>query len=52
MQPLASRLWPGGLHPGSLGWAAAIGQLADRIVLAGDGDLAGWAGIGPGRLQA
>jgi GNAT superfamily N-acetyltransferase len=46
MQRLASRLWPSGLHPGGLGWALAIGQLANRIVLAEhDGGLVGWAGI-------
>lgn len=47
MQRLASRLWPLGLHPGGLGWAAAGGQLADPIVLADGGDVAaaGWAGL-------
>jgi GNAT superfamily N-acetyltransferase len=52
MQRLASRLWPTGLHPGGLGWAAAIGQLAAQIVLAeSDGELLGWAGLTPGELQ-
>lgn len=65
MQHLASRLWPRGPHPGGLGWAAAIGQLGGRIVLAEDdrstaaGDLAegpglsGWAAVNqPGELLA
>jgi GNAT superfamily N-acetyltransferase len=46
MQRLASRLWPLGLHPGGLGWSAAIGQLADQILLAEQPHrLVGWAGI-------
>jgi GNAT superfamily N-acetyltransferase len=52
MQQLASRRWPHGPHAGGVGWAAAIGQLADEIVVAdgdgdgdGDGGLAGWAGL-------
>jgi GNAT superfamily N-acetyltransferase len=45
IQRLASRLWPSGLHPGGLGWAAAGGRLADLIVLAGRGAPAGWAGV-------
>jgi GNAT superfamily N-acetyltransferase len=51
MQRLASRLWPLGLHPGGLGWAAAIGQLADRLMVADDGDLIGWAGLSGGELS-
>lgn len=51
MQGLASRLWPEGPHPGGLGWSQAIGQLADRVVLAEDGELVGWAGVSqPGSL--
>ncbi|MHB1989003.1 MAG: GNAT family N-acetyltransferase [Acidimicrobiales bacterium] len=50
MQRLASRCWPDGLHPGGLGWALAIGQLATDIVLADDGDLLGWAGLSSGEL--
>jgi GNAT superfamily N-acetyltransferase len=49
-QRLASWLWPHGLHPGGLGWAAAIGQLADRLVLIEDGGMVGWAGFSPGAL--
>jgi GNAT superfamily N-acetyltransferase len=45
MQRLASRVWPFGLHPGGLGWAAARGRLADPIVLEGGGALAGWARV-------
>jgi GNAT superfamily N-acetyltransferase len=45
MQRLASRLWPFGLHPGGLGWAAARGRLAELIVLEGSGNPAGWAGV-------
>jgi GNAT superfamily N-acetyltransferase len=46
MQQLASRRWPHGPHAGGVGWAAAIGQLADKIVVAdGDLGLAGWAGL-------
>ena len=54
MQQLASRRWPHGPHAGGVGWAAAIGQLADEIAVV-DGDpgpgpdldpgLAGWAGL-------
>ncbi len=52
VQRLASRLWPFGLHPGGTGWAGAIGQLADPIVIAEDGagDPVGWAGIERGEL--
>jgi ribosomal protein S18 acetylase RimI-like enzyme len=50
LQRLASRLWPGGLHPGGLGWAAAIGQLAARVAVAEDGDVYGWAGVSPGEM--
>jgi GNAT superfamily N-acetyltransferase len=46
LQELASRLWPLGHHPGGLGWADAIGQLADPIVIAEvAGGPVGWAGI-------
>jgi GNAT superfamily N-acetyltransferase len=48
MQQLASRRWPHGPHAGGVGWAAAIGQLADQIVVIdgdGNGGLAGWAGL-------
>jgi len=45
MQRLASRLWPFGLHPGGLGWAAAGGRLADPIVLESSSTPFGWAGV-------
>jgi ribosomal protein S18 acetylase RimI-like enzyme len=45
MQRLASRLWPFGLHPGGLGWAATRGRLADLIVIEGSGAPAGWAAV-------
>jgi GNAT superfamily N-acetyltransferase len=48
VQQLASRLWPRGLHPGGLGWAAAIEQLADRLVLADEDGVGGWAGLSSG----
>lgn len=53
MQALASRCWPGGLHPGGLGWSQATDQLAAEIVLVdgADGGLQGWAGVTqPGSL--
>ena len=53
MQALASRCWPGGLHPGGLGWSQATDQLATEIVLVDgdDGVLQGWAGVTqPGSL--
>jgi GNAT superfamily N-acetyltransferase len=46
MQQLASGRWPHGPHAGGVGWAAAIGQLADEIaVVDGDAGLVGWAGL-------
>jgi GNAT superfamily N-acetyltransferase len=53
MQRLASRQWPAGLHPGGLGWAVAIEQLGDQIVLVEhtDGAVVGWASLSPGELQ-
>ncbi len=52
LQGLASRLWPRGLHPGGLGWADAIDQLATVIVIAEDaaGEPVGWAGTEGGEL--
>jgi ribosomal protein S18 acetylase RimI-like enzyme len=50
MQRFARRLWPCGLHPGGLGWAAAIGQLAQRVAVVEDGEIFGWAGVNPGEL--
>lgn len=53
MQALASRRWPGGLHPGGLGWSQATDQLAEKIALVdgADGELLGWAGVTqPGSL--
>ncbi len=50
IQRLASARWPIGPHPGGLGWSAAIGQLADQVVLAEDPRPRGWAGLGDGEL--
>lgn len=45
LQGLASRLWPLGLHPGGLGWSAAIGQLGDVALAELPEGLAGWAAL-------
>ena len=52
MQELASRRWPAGPHAGGVGWAAAIEQLGDQIVLAErDEAIVGWASLSSGELQ-
>jgi N-acetylglutamate synthase-like GNAT family acetyltransferase len=52
MQRLASKLWPAGLHPGGLGWAVAIEQLGEQIVLAErDDNVVGWASLFPCEAQ-
>jgi GNAT superfamily N-acetyltransferase len=53
MQRLASRRWPHGPHAGGVGWAAAIGQLADQLAVVDggtSGGVAGWAGLTGGEL--
>ena len=53
MQRLASRRWPHGPHAGGVGWAAAIGQLADQLAVVDGGTgggVAGWAGLTGGEL--
>jgi GNAT superfamily N-acetyltransferase len=50
VQRLAGRAWPRGLHPGGVGWAAAIGQLPGETVLADDDGVVGWAGVSGGEL--
>jgi GNAT superfamily N-acetyltransferase len=53
MQQLASRRWPHGPHAGGVGWAAAIGQLADQIAVVdggASGGVTGWAGLTGGEL--
>jgi ribosomal protein S18 acetylase RimI-like enzyme len=50
LQRLARRLWPCGPHPGGLGWAAAIGQLARRVAVAEEGEIFGWAGVDAGEI--
>jgi len=53
IQRLATELWPRGLHPGGLGWAAARGRLAEHLVLAEGDGVVGWAGVSqPGELVA
>jgi hypothetical protein len=50
MQQLAGRLWPRGLHPGGVGWEAAVEQLPDETALAVICQhVAGWAGLSAGR---
>ena len=53
MQRLASRRWPHGPHAGGVGWAAALGQLADQLAVVDggtSGGVAGWAGLTGGEL--
>ena len=53
MQRLASRRWPHGPHAGGVGWAAALGQLADQLAVVDggtSGGVAGWAGLTGGAL--